>query len=112
MRLTTHNRIAAAALMVLFLNFFAARGMFYHTHFVGSSFISHSHPYSDSAHSHTTAQIISIEYVAATSVTDICAVGCDNSPLIGFSLLDITPVIPSTACGFSGNICWRAPPSC
>lgn len=112
MRPTTNKRLLAAALMTLFLSFFAARGFFYHTHFVGTALVSHSHPYSDSSHHHTTTQIISIEYIAATSATDDCTDDCEVTPFFGVSILESAPEPSTAACGFSCDTCWRAPPFC
>lgn len=52
--------ILSLALLTLFVAYQASISMFAHAHIVNGTMIVHSHPSSDSHHTHTTGQIIAI----------------------------------------------------
>lgn len=60
----------AAVLLSLFLSLWCGTNLFYHTHSLGEEKISHSHPYSNSHHTHSGAEF---EIIASASHQDIVA---------------------------------------
>ena len=105
-----HTRFTASLLLALFLSFTAARGFFYHTHIEGRMLISHSHPFSDSTHHHSAAQLISIDTLCSAAMTDDSAPEslADHYEL---SALLASAVIPNAPVdGYSFSRLGRAPP--
>ena len=105
-----HTRFTASLLLALFLSFTAARGFFYHTHVEGRTLISHSHPFSDSTHHHSAAQLISIDVLCSAAMTDDSAPEpltdhYELSALLADAILPETPVA-----GYDTDLRGRAPP--
>lgn len=54
------TRTIGGMLLAIFLSFYCSNHLFWHTHDTGDSKIVHSHPFSNSSHSHTAPQILTI----------------------------------------------------
>lgn len=105
-----HTRITASLLLALFLSFSAARGLFFHTHVEGRTLISHSHPFSDNTHHHSTAQLISIDALCSSAMTGDCAQSAQLSPVEWSSTLTSTEIQTAPLSGYSHTLSDRAPP--
>lgn len=105
-----HTRITASLLLALFLSFSAARGLFFHTHIEGKVLISHSHPFADSTHHHSSAQLISIDSLCASAMTDDSAASPELSHPEWSSVIRSVEIPAAAVSGFLHNLRDRAPP--
>jgi hypothetical protein len=101
-----NKRIFVILLSVLFLSYFAASNMCYHTHIVRSTIYTHSHPFNKAEHDHTKHEFENITILSHYYVENINLFSfIDDIPFLFserfFSSLINKPVIESYSLSFT-----------
>jgi len=107
-------------LLVLFISYSASIMMFYHTHVVQGSLITHSHPYKLPAkkgttenHSHSSSQYILLQHLTETPITDSILESAIVADLVyAFSIVIISPQPDLLFLNVTFTESLRGPPVC
>lgn len=104
--------IISLLLMLLWSWYYVSTQCFTHTHFVNSQLITHSHPYQNPHHQHSSASFLLIK---ALSTSLLVAPDFAFTAAVVMTILAVL-AYASTAADFTQN-CWkcsllRAPPAC
>ena len=98
-------------LLTLFLAYQASITMFAHVHYVNGVMIVHSHPSTDSEHTHTQSQILALAQVSEWAGTEPVFVTLAEVPLSVFDTLECERASRNLSDIHSHCISLRAPPS-
>ena len=98
-------------LLTLFLAYQASITMFAHVHYVNGVMIVHSHPSTDSEHTHTQSQILALAQVSEWAGTEPVFVTLADVPLSVFDTLECERASRNLSDIHSHCISLRAPPS-
>ena len=98
-------------LLTLFLAYQASITMFAHVHYVNGVMIVHSHPATDSEHTHTQSQILTLAQVSEWAGTEPVFVTLAEVSLSVFDTLECERVSRTLSDIHSHCISLRAPPS-
>ncbi len=103
-------RIAATMLLVLFLSFQGGRMLCYHTHIIGETIISHSHPFNNPDRQHSQTELESLAILSACQLGDESViVDAPQSSWIETEL-SAPRCSAQVANGVTGDVQGRAPP--
>ena len=97
-------------LLTLFLAYQASITMFAHVHYVNGVMIVHSHPATDSEHTHTQSQILTLAQVSEWAGTEPVFVTLGGVSLSVFDTLECERVSRTLSDIHSHCISLRAPP--
>ena len=97
-------------LLTLFLAYQASITMFAHFHYVNGVMIVHSHPSTDSEHTHTQSQILALAQVSEWAGTEPVFVTLAEVPLSVFDTLECERASRNLSDIHSHCISLRAPP--
>ena len=97
-------------LLTLFLAYQASITMFAHVHYVNGVMIVHSHPSTDSEHTHTQSQILALAQVSEWAGTEPIFVTLAEVPLSVFDTLECERASRNLSDIHSHCISLRAPP--
>lgn len=78
MKIIRKNRILALLLALLFLCYYGSATLFLHTHYVNNGDVTHSHPFSETSHSHSNAEYQLIQNLSqiATTIITMVTISC------------------------------------
>ena len=97
-------------LLTLFLAYQASITMFAHVHYVNGVMIVHSHPSTDSEHTHTQSQILALAQLSEWAGTEPVFVTLAEVPLSVFDTLECERASRNLSDIHSHCISLRAPP--
>ncbi len=106
------RHIASVGLLVLFLAHLAGSFAFPHKHIIDGEKLVHSHPYTNSDHSHTTAQAIAIAQLSSIQTLKAEIHFCQEVKHPVLYTLDFATETVSIQTHFTHCIGLRAPPAC
>ena len=111
MKLLPKYRVVASALLLLFLTFQGGRMMCFHTHVLGNTVISHSHPFNNPDRPHTTAELEAFAIIGSSVLTDNSAI-TPEMPVAPVVSIEEPVIAGSSSCiGFCCPLNGRDPPA-
>ena len=108
--LTSRYIFIPLMLLTLFLAYQASITMFAHVHYVNGVMIVHSHPSTDSEHTHTQSQILALAQVSEWAGTEPVFVTLAEVPLSVFDTLECERASRNLSDIHTHCISLRAPP--
>ena len=99
-------------LLTLFVMYQVSITMFAHMHYVNGVMIVHSHPSTDSEHTHTESQILTLAQMSEWAGTEPVFVTLSEVSLSVFDSLECEREAKTLSDLFSHSISLRAPPFC